>query len=363
MEDVQHSQPGTYSAAQGFMPLSPLLYGGAGAEETGPFLKISNRSHNLCDPIIGRVESQATNLAEHLTLLDDRAIPRSSASSGDETVTVAAPPTNKRRRGSMTPSPPHEADADTIAVDKHKMLKLIEEQNLQKQRLLRKAEQARLSRKRKKMRMMDLERESESLRKEVKRLKAALAAEQQRTATMVPATAIRTSPTDPARDHDKLYAELKTLESKGVQEERLAAHVATMLEAFRRNEPAAAACLKAFAAQVTPSLPVRFLEWIMSRSDSFYRDEGGLWETLFSQEIGLSKDQVAKLSKLRSAAGAPPPFNKDVIMRKLKQHLHEQCQLQSTMLKNISDVMSPAQLAKLLFWIRKFGEVCIKIRS
>ena len=72
----------------------------------------------------------------------------------------------------------------------------------------RKAEQARLSRKRKKMRMQELEKESDFLRQEVKRLKTALAAQEHKMAAMATANNSFFKPTTSASDYDEMFKKL-----------------------------------------------------------------------------------------------------------------------------------------------------------
>jgi len=149
-------------SSSGFMPLSPLL---CDTENSNPFLKMNSSTPSVKEEIVGPIHSTLSTSGG-----EEKAYSCKSGSSSD---------TEMPQQGTMLGK-----NGQTIAVNKQEMVKLIEEQNLQKQRLLRKAEQARLSRKRKKMRMQELEKESNFLRAEVKRLKTALVAKENKIAAM-----------------------------------------------------------------------------------------------------------------------------------------------------------------------------------
>jgi len=329
-----------YSANSGFMPLSPLL---CDSENANPFLKINSNTPS----------------------------PNPLSKSGINPLDIGPVVFNEEKSGSIKSGSSSETDqppktlldngGPTIAVNKQEMAKLIEEQNLQKQRLLRKAEQARLSRKRKKMRMQELEKESEFLRAEVKRLKLALVAKENKMAAIASAN----KAFFPALSADSIeYAEMFTnLEESlyGGNQGDVKAQVEYMLRSFQSNKVDAEKYLEAFSNQISPSLPVRFLEWILNKKAEFYEDKSGLWNSLFSEETGLSKDQMKEMKKLRDSCSYNP-FKKDEVMKKLGIHLKEQCEHQEKMLQKLSKILRPEQLAKFLLWVRKHGEVCIKIR-
>jgi len=249
------------------------------------------------------------------------------------------------------------SEASTIAVNKQEMLKLIEEQNLQKQRLLRKAEQARLSRKRKKMRMQELEKESEHLRQEVKRLRTALSAQESKIAAMASAGI---APVVPDDGHKQMFAQLQKIVDTG-NKDQVATQVELMLRSFKAGMPDGEKYLESIAARMSPSLPVRFLQWILTKQDSFYEDKNGLWHSLLTEETGLSDEQREEVKNLRKTC-FETPFNKNALIEQLAKHLKQQQAQQSHMLEKLNGILNPEQLAKFLLWIRKHGEVCIKIR-
>mmetsp|Transcript_10318 Transcript_10318/g.19793 ORF Transcript_10318/g.19793 Transcript_10318/m.19793 type:complete len:336 (-) Transcript_10318:314-1321(-) len=326
--------------SSGFMPLAPLL---CDADNSNPFLNSTNEQ--VTNNNNNNVLTKGFNPPSGDSCLDEKALSCKSGSSSD---TEVLPKKVKTESG---------ATASTIAVNKQEMLKLIEEQNLQKQRLLRKAEQARLSRKRKKMRMQELEKESDFLRQEVKRLKSALSAKESKIAAMASATTV---PVVADSEHKEMFEQLQLIVDSG-KTEQVPMHVENMLRSFKSGMPDAEKYLETIATRVSPSLPVRFLQWILTKHDSFYEDKSGLWHSLFSEETGLSSEQLEEVKKLRETC-TDTPFNKNALIEQLTKHLKEQQTHQSQMLQKLSGILKPDQLAKFLLWVRKHGEVCIKIR-
>jgi len=328
-------------SSSGFMPLSPLL---CDTENSNPFLKMNTSTQSPKEETVGAINSSLSTSGG-----EEKAYSCKSGSSSDTEMP-------QQQGGTMLGK-----NGQTIAVNKQEMVKLIEEQNLQKQRLLRKAEQARLSRKRKKMRMQELEKESDFLRAEVKRLKAALMAKENKIAAMVSANkAISPTALSDANEYSEMFGKLEKAVDEG-QNAQVAMQVDYMLRSFKNNKPDADKYVKAFAAQISPSLPVRFLEWILNKHEGFYEDKNGLWYSLFAEESGLTMKQMAEMKDLRKNR-AKTEFNKEELMKQLTSHLKAQCTHQEKMLDKISKILKPAQLAKFLLWVRKHGEVCIKIR-
>eukprot|EP00468_Gymnochlora_sp_CCMP2014_P008422 CAMPEP_0167763142 /NCGR_PEP_ID=MMETSP0110_2-20121227/13183_1 /TAXON_ID=629695 /ORGANISM="Gymnochlora sp., Strain CCMP2014" /LENGTH=301 /DNA_ID=CAMNT_0007650143 /DNA_START=564 /DNA_END=1469 /DNA_ORIENTATION=+ len=254
---------------------------------------------------------------------------------------------------------PMKNSGNTISVNKTEVLKLLEEQNLQKQRLLRKAEQARLSRKRKKQRMQDLESECTTLRKEVKRLKAALDAQEMKLAQAASANSVLGNPQCDTETQG-MYKSLEMLVTEG-KEDGISHHISEMVETVKRRKPNVEKYLDAFASRISPSLPVRFLQWIFTKDSKFYEDKRGLWNSLFVEEAGLSIDQMEELKKVRKLS-SEPPFDKDELIHQLSNHLNKQFEYQSNVIARLNGIMTPSQMAKFLLWVQKHGEVCIKIR-
>jgi len=330
-------------SAPGFMPLSPLLCDADNSNPLNtPFLKLSQNPTQAAKNIVTGPDALLSEITTRTS--DDKiagscgSVKSTSSSDNENTGT---------NHGS------------TVAVNKKEMLKLIEEQTLQKQRLLRKAEQARLSRKRKKMRMQELEKETEFLRSEVKRLKTALALQEEKVGTMAAAAS---AITPVAKDeYESVYKELQKHVEAGREQDanKMVDHI---MRSFRTSKPDAQKFLEAFASRISPSLPVRFLDWILAKQDSFYDDKSGLWNSLFVQELKLDAKQLDKMKKMRYAPGSRAPFNKDELISKLGAHIQQQYDLQGRMLDSLDTVLKPEQLAKFLLWVQKFGEVCIKIR-
>jgi len=51
---------------------------------------------------------------------------------------------------------------------------------------------------------------------------------------------------------------------------------------------------------LVPSMPLRFLEWVMTQNDKFYTESTGLWNCLWRQTLSLTPTQMSSLLALRS---------------------------------------------------------------
>uniref|UniRef100_A0A7S0DP25 BZIP domain-containing protein n=1 Tax=Amorphochlora amoebiformis TaxID=1561963 RepID=A0A7S0DP25_9EUKA len=329
----------SYSTASGFFPLSPLL---CDPQSANPFLKMDETT---------TFQSLKKGIKNPPLpdLIPDEKI-SGSVSSKSET---------SSDNESLKPLKHTKAPGATIAVNKQEVMKLIEEQNLQKQRLLRKAEQARLSRKRKKMRMQELEKESDNLRNENKRLKTLLAAQKNKIAAMNAAEAFNKSLNCQAQERE-MYQKLREAVDSG-ESKVVSGQLEHIFKSFKDGRPNAEKYLENFATRISPSLPVRFLRWILSKQDSFYEDKNGLWKALFSDEAELTAEQIKEMKKLRAEC-ASCPMGKAEIMEQIRTYMQNQLEYQDKILGKLGKIMQPEQMGKFLLWIEKHGEVCIKIR-
>lgn len=329
-----------YPTANDFMPLSPLL---CDQDNATPFLKINNRKTDnkiLDNPLnsVPPLESPGGSpiSIEGVRQQDEKLGYRSNSSSDNENNTPTGP---------------------VISVNKQEVLKLIEEQNLQKQRLLRKAEQARLSRKRKKMRMQELENETDFLRGEVKRLKTALIQKERKIDAM--AAAVPSKPVE-SSDYKEMFSKLQA-SVNSYDEDAIAKQLSVMVKTLQNTSTNPVNDMETFFARLAPSLPIRFLDWILGRQASFYEDKGGLWNSLFAQEVGISEAQMEKIKKLRSQR-IQTAGDKESLIEQLGLHFKQQNEMQNVLMDKISNILGPKQLAKFLLWVHKFGAVCIQIR-
>lgn len=275
-----------------------------------------------------------------------------------------------------------------VPVDPDTIRELIREQSVKKQRLARKAELARMSRKRKKTRLNDLEVEVsklvEDLERERKQRKLAqeqlaVAQHQIRVSQQQAAEnelAASMSDAALAEEWKRLSEDLRRLTAAAAATAATAAAPATgtaapelskvigdLANLMKKKNSAAVHQMKNAHKYMTPALPLRFLEWVMNQKDTFYEDCSGLWNTLFAQEVGLSDEQVRAVLALRPAMQAQRAAGQEVqqLYTKLCAALQAHLAQSSQSLERLTAVLSPDQLARFLAWVDSYGSVCVQI--
>lgn len=291
-----------------------------------------------------------------------------------------------------TPGAP--VDVDTIR-------ELLKEQDVKKYRLARKAELARMSRKRKKMRMNDLEDEVDRLKDELerahKRIKVAedklceaqqqqqLLQQQQQAAPAPAVSAPAAAPPIQAFSsnlpfspmmleeenrslhsaiRNALYRRPSNNNDNGSEEEvKIPAMVDNLVNVFKKQNMNALSQLTTMRDHMEIALPLRFLEWAMHQSDKFFNDPSGLWASLCHREIGLSASQLERLMSLRCEMQSQRSSASDVEMayNQFKSCMETHLSQAETNLARVVDIFSPEQLAKFFSWVDQFGSVCVKI--
>lgn len=166
---------------------------------------------------------------------------------------------------------------------------LLEEADLKRKRLARKAELARVSRKRKKLRIDELESEVADLKKQLENER-----KRARTACLLHA---QQSSSSPNCTKDLSAAISAITQAQSTDDSQVL--VQKFYNAFKKKVDVVTGNLDVLSQGSKPCLPVRFVQWLMSQNDKFYSDPNGLWSSLLSQEVGASPEQLSSLADLR----------------------------------------------------------------
>lgn len=274
----------------------------------------------------------------------------------------------------------------SLAVVKHEggaappplVAELLEEKRLKQQRLARKAELARLSRKRKKERLDDLEGQVADLRQELERerkrrrqaesdMREALA-ESRSAAPAAAAAAQEQEQAEAGPDADaaeaEAYASLEqSMAGCSAPPSEVRAQVRAVLDLgqSRLEARGQAAARAARWVAASEALPARFLAWAEARGDTFF-GPGGLWRTVLAHEVRATDEQAAALDGARRAAGHAPEHGAvAAAAAALSAEVARQGTAAAAALRRFEEVLSPDQMARLLLWVRKHGEVLVRV--
>ena len=241
---------------------------------------------------------------------------------------------------------------------------LLEEADLKRKRLARKAELARVSRKRKKQRIEELEDEVADLKRQLeherKRAKTTHEAQLKRE-VLQPAP----SPGSIAlQTEEQLTASIAAM-IKGSSDEPAPALLRGFYEAFKQKVKMNTTHLDLLSKGSRPCLPLRFVQWLMSQSDKFYSDPNGLWTSLLAQEVGATPEQLAMLGDLRGelqrSSPAPAWAEVEAAASHFDKLLRSHMSASTQSLERFMGILSPAQLVSFFKWVDRFGGVCVKI--
>jgi len=252
---------------------------------------------------------------------------------------------------------------------------LIKSQEEKKSRLARKAELARQSRRKKKMRMCDLETEVSELqgelaqaREEIKRLTQknnTLLTSQQSIKevnldNLVDAILKAKGPTlmCPA----PVTTFLKKIEEKTQSDLKIEELVPELMVGIKKETVAMTAAVENLQHSLAPNMAIQFLEWTLTRGDPFY-SEATQFGHLFYETMQATPQQVLALLALRK----PPTDDfklKDVKMVEalevVKQGLQQRTAQVETFTK-LRAIFTPPQLATYLQYVKMFGHVLVKV--
>lgn len=271
-----------------------------------------------------------------------------------------------------------QAPAPTTGIDGNTIMELLKEQDVKRARLARKAELARMSRKRKKMRMQDLEREVSELRTGIEREKKLRKIAQDECKTMrekaAKAQFAAMVDNDLAKaenthqmmevESQQLNASLKQeLKSESPNLENLKQYSLGLKSLTQKMVMANTDHLNTIRQRIAPPMPLAFVEWVLNQRDPFYEDKSGLWNSLFHSEVGLSTEQMQQVFALRNRIRAQKSLSTEVqqAFERLQQALKGHVSQASTNMEELLGIFTPEQLAKFYSWVDTYGKVCVKI--
>lgn len=261
-----------------------------------------------------------------------------------------------------------ERDQELTAVSNPPLEELLEEADLKRKRLARKAELARLSRKRKKTRVSELESEVAQLKEELSRERAKVTElENERLKRMISSSQGENSSTNL---DDRLKA--KFLELCQVPLEKASANpavVQTAVQDFVDAYKSKSACnglqMAGFEKSFSSCVATNFVRWVLNQGDRFYNVENpsGLWSSLFKSDLGCSPEQLQKFLDLRTnIQGKLREWSEvETAFRKLSPLMRSYFNESAATLESFVSLMTPAQSVQFFQWVDKFGEVCVKI--
>jgi len=122
--------------------------------------------------------------------------------------------------------------------------------------------------------------------------------------------------------------------------------------------------LKSMEKALAPTMSSKFLSWIMTQNDKFYSDPSGLWNSVFSQEVGLNPNQMEQLLIIRNNFKSRKPIiDIEKAFESLNSLFRQQVFDTKQNLDGLKSVLSSEQMAKFFKWVNTFGHICIKINT
>jgi len=263
------------------------------------------------------------------------------------------------------------AAATPLGITPGTIQELLQEQDLKKKRLARKAELARLSRRKKKVRMVDLEDEVAKYKAELDRLKEENKRLMQEQATTSVSNKkrkkSRQEEPQPAPSVESAVDAILSLRGESL-DNRAATLIHEVGQAFQSQASAIDVYLKSLEKYVTPCLPIQFLDWVFSKGDKFYEDENGLFLSLFRDEMGATPEQIMKLMEIKdkNRDRTSSDKGKEQVLTesfRLLERLVRQrgSAAHAETFQKLRTIFTPAQLVTYFRWVAKFGPVCVKI--
>jgi len=150
-------------------------------------------------------------------------------------------------------------------------------------------------------------------------------------------------------------------------EDKLHQLVIDVSEAFKAQATTAEAHVRCIENNIMPCTPLRFLDWVLTQRDAFYEDESGLFYSLFRDEMKATPEQlqqVLELKKIMIERGADKVKDQVLVsaFRAFDQLLRVKGSLsQPEYFERLRSIFTPKQLAIYFKWVQKFGPICVKI--
>jgi hypothetical protein len=271
---------------------------------------------------------------------------------------------------------------------------VVEDAAAKRRRLLRKAELARLSRKRKKTKLTDLEDQVKRLQDELakarEQIQQATASSEQPVACVIPEVvkpvltndgkdllAVSLAPLPVMDDAEKSNIETTIqaiIERKSETDDNSEPSVHNLLEHFAllhlRRVTYADVHLSSLQHLLSPSIPLEFLSWIMTQPDappaaSYSNGNSTLYSSLFYEQLGVTSDeQKIELNALRTTIRKQHKWDAEMrkAWHKLDVAVRKSMKQQNDNLERLRSILSEEQMQKYLAWVKQYGEVCLKIQ-
>jgi len=275
---------------------------------------------------------------------------------------------------------------------------LLDEVESKKKRLARKAELARMSRKRKKTRMGDLEAEVQRLQQEIQTLKKQKNANNNNNGYTHMMNMRNSNSNTAVNSNDE------------VTENTISAAIDNVINTYYNgdmvnttgtsgddsNEESVSKCIDDFVLQHTsyiqngdrylheiqqhiqPIIPLDFLTWIccthdenqyqynmMKNGTNGNANNNTIWYSLFVEELGLDDEQMKDLLSVKTTIKKQSKLSVEIqkAYQKLSQHLSKQFKQRIENMEKIRSILSPKQFACYLDWVQKYGNVCLMSHS
>jgi len=241
--------------------------------------------------------------------------------------------------------------------DRPPLAELLEEAELKRKRLDRKAELARLSRKRKKTRVQELESEVEELKEQLSR-------ERMKVAELETESLKNASSKTVDVDHRlKATFQKVCLGTDNISD--AASLVKDFLDAHRSKNSCNEVQMSGFENSLGSNIVHSFVRWIMHQNDKFFDDPSGLWRSVFGQTLRCSTAQLQQFQELRRGLrGKLQQWNDiETALTTIWPLLRSYYRETPATLESFLSILAPSQSGQLFQWIARYGEVCVKIRS
>jgi len=258
------------------------------------------------------------------------------------------------------------AASDPVTLPGTVVKELLKSQEEKKSRLARKAELARQSRRKKKMRMGDLEKEVADLQAELAQAKEEI----KRLAVKNSSLSCSPKIANPAQLIDDILKCKATIPSKLKKADRektpaelkLDHLVSEMMLSIKKENASIDLHLQSLQQSLVPNMAVQFLEWTLTRGEPFY-SETTQFGHLFSETMQSAPQQIQSLLQLRK------DFKEDLKLKDAK--VSEAFEIvkkvfairaqQTETFEKLRSIFTPQQLATYMQYVKQFGHVLVKV--
>jgi len=259
---------------------------------------------------------------------------------------------------------------------------LIKSQEEKKSRLARKAELARQSRRKKKMRMNDLENDVSDLQRQLELAKDEIKKLQDKNSFLLQSQSHHHHVTvSKTATSDQLITEILKLngmllkkppttplsnvkknEEKTQEEKNMERLISELIFSFQKDTSVRNSNLQNLQQDLVPSMAIQFLEWTLTRGDQFYND-GTQFGHLFDETMQSTPTQISQLLSLRKNNNEESKISDAKVLEALEtlKQAFAQRTAQVETFSKLSAIFTPQQFASFLHYVKMFGHVLIKV--